>query len=70
MTAMKASPEVRTPQRLLILTLSGAVFLAFSIGGCGSSENAGELSPEAKAAVTKNKVGDPSKFVKPKAGRR
>ncbi len=64
---MKVSPILRARRRVLGLTVSGAVVLGFSIGGCGSSsENKVEPTAEAKKAVMTNKVGDPSKFVKPK----
>ena len=67
---MKASPDAWARRRLTCLALSVAVFLGVSFVGCGSSENKVELTPEAKQAVNKTKVGDPSKFVKPKGKRR
>jgi hypothetical protein len=70
MAPMKVSRDVRAPQRLLCLGLSGAMFVAVSMVGCGSGENVYELTPEAKKSVNASKIGDPSKFVKPKAGRR
>jgi hypothetical protein len=69
MTPMKASPAAWACPRLCCLTLSGAVVLASLIGGCGPSENKIVLTPEAKKAVMSSKVGDPSKFVKPKGAR-
>jgi hypothetical protein len=52
-------------RRFLGLVLSGAGLVAWSIAGCGTSENRFELTEEARKSVMASKVGDPSKFVKP-----
>jgi len=60
-------------RRFLGLLLSGAGWVAWSIAGCGTSENRIELTEEARKSVRASKVGDPSKFVKPgkrRVGRR
>lgn len=64
---MEVSTE-RFRRRFLCLFISGGSFLAGTFAGCGGSENALELSPEAKKAVLTSKIGDPSKFVKPGKG--
>jgi hypothetical protein len=64
---MTASPRSRGPRHLLGLASSGAVVVALVIGGCGPSESVQELTPEAKKSLVALKVGDTSKFVKPKA---
>jgi hypothetical protein len=64
---MKASSDSWARRRVFCVISSGVVFISLSIGGCGSSERVFEQTPDAKKAVIANKIGDPSKFVKPKA---
>jgi hypothetical protein len=67
MTPMQVS-TVTVRRRFLGLLISGGGFLAWSIAGCGPSENKVEMDPDAKKSVLQSKVGDPSKFVKPGKG--
>jgi hypothetical protein len=67
---MEVSTE-KFRRRFLCLLISGGSFLAGTFVGCGS-ESKFEMSPETKKAVLTSKIGDPSKFIKPKSpvGRR
>jgi hypothetical protein len=56
-------------RRFLGVLMSGGSFLAWSIAGCGTSESKVEITADAKKAIMANKIGDPSKFVKPGRGR-
>jgi len=57
-------------RRFLCLLMSGGGLLASSFVGCNSSETKTEVSEDARKAINANKIGDPSKFIKPKAGKR
>jgi hypothetical protein len=52
-------------RQFLCALMAGGTFVATSFSGCGSSENAIEMTPEAKKAINTKKVGDASKFIKP-----
>jgi hypothetical protein len=59
----------RVRRRFLGLLMSGGGFVAWSVVGCGTSENRFEMTEDAKKSVMASKIGDPSKFVKPGKGR-
>jgi hypothetical protein len=64
MTPMQESTDT-VRRRFLFLLMSGGSFLAWSILGCGTSENKIEMTPETKKSILSSKIGDPSKFIKP-----
>lgn len=65
---MVASPRPCVDRRFFCMASSAAVSLALLMAGCGSSgESPQELTPEARKSLVAGKVGDTSKFIKPKS---
>jgi hypothetical protein len=56
-------------RHFLCTMLSGSGLVAAGLAGCGSSGSQVEMTPDAKKTITASKVGDESKFIKPKGKR-